>query len=66
MNPTWLQLGSILGLCWAIFGIFLGVVLASLFEIDLRCDFDRFLIDLQPPASSSSLRILNEIEDVGG
>ena len=57
------NLGPFWGSYWSLFGTFLGAALASSFKIDLRCDFHRFLIDLQSPASSISLRILNEIED---
>ena len=62
-SPTWPQLGPILEPCWPLFGTFLGAALASSFKVDLQCDFDWFLLDLQSPASSISLRILSEIED---
>ena len=57
------NLGPFWRSCWTLFRTFVGVAVASSFKVDLRCDFDRFLIDLQPPASSISSRILDEIED---
>ena len=40
-SPTWPQLGPILEPCWAFFGTFLGVVVASHLKIVLETIFDR-------------------------
>ena len=56
-SPTWPQLGSILELCWALFGTFLGVVLASSLKIAFRHDFDGFLIDSRPSEGTKTLKI---------
>ena len=39
------HLGPFWGPCWTLFGIFLGVALASSFKVDVRCDFDRSNLD---------------------
>ena len=55
-SPTWPQLGSILELCWALFGTFLGVVLASSLKIAFRHDFDGSLIDFRPSEATKTLK----------
>ena len=51
----WAQPGPILGSCWALSWLFLGVVLASSFKIDFMFDFDRFLIDLPPSETTKNI-----------
>ena len=42
-SPTWLQLEPMLEPCWALFGTFLGVPLASQLKIAFKTIFCRFL-----------------------
>ena len=55
-SPTWPQLGPILEPCWALFGPFLGVVLASSLKIAFRHDFDGSLIDFGPSEATKTLK----------
>ena len=45
---------AILEPCWALFGTFLGVVLASLLKIAFRHDFDGSLIDFRPSEATKT------------